>query len=72
LQAENKNVETNHRNFTRTEEQFKLGQISSIEFRQAQLNLLDAQSNLNEAKYEAKNAELRLLQLSGDLLNTTF
>lgn len=72
LQAEYKNVETNERNFARTEEQFKLGQITSIEFRQAQLNLLDAQSNLNEAKYEAKNAELRLLQLTGDLLNVNF
>ena len=72
LKSEEKNVETNKRNFSRTEEQFKLGQITSIEFRQAQVNLLNAQSNLNQAKYDAKNAELRLLQLTGDLLNTTF
>jgi len=72
LKAEDKNVETNKRNFSRTEEQFKLGQITSIEFRQAQVNLLNAQSNLNLAKYDAKNAELKLLQLTGDLLNTEF
>ena len=72
LKTEEKNVETNHRNFSRTEEQFKLGQITSIEFRQAQINLFNAHSNLNQAKYEAKNAELILLQLSGDLLNTSF
>ncbi|REE81937.1 outer membrane protein TolC [Lutibacter oceani] len=72
LQAEEKNVETNKRNFSRTEEQFKLGQITTIEFRQAQINLLNAQSNLNIAKYDAKNAELVLLQLSGELLNTSF
>ncbi|SNR33669.1 TolC family protein [Lutibacter flavus] len=72
LEAEGKNVETNTKNFTRTEEQFKLGQISSIEFRQAQVNLLNAQSNYNSAKYDAKNAELKLLQLSGDLLNIEF
>lgn len=72
LQAEEKNVETNIRNFNRTEEQFKLGQISSIEFRQAQLNLLNAQSNYNQAKYAAKNAEIYILQLSGDILNITF
>ncbi|MBT8316018.1 MAG: TolC family protein [Lutibacter sp.] len=72
LQAEEKNVETNKRNFSRTEEQYKLGQITTIEFRQAQVNLLNAQSNLNIAKYDAKNAELILLQLTGDLLNVEF
>ena len=72
LQAEEKNVETNLRNFSRTEEQYKLGQITSIEFRQAQINLLNAQSSLNQAKYDAKNAELIILQLSGDLLNVEF
>ncbi len=72
LTSEEKNVETNKRNFSRTEEQFKLGQITSIEFRQAQVNLLNAQSNLNQAKYTAKNTELKLLQLTGDLLNTKF
>ncbi len=72
LKAEGKNVETNIRNFSRSEEQFKLGQITSIEFRLAQVNLLNAQSNLNEAKYEAKNAEIYLINLTGDLLNTKF
>ena len=72
LKSEDKNVETNKNNFSRTEEKFKLGQITSIEFRQAQINLLNAQSNLNTAKYDAKNAELNLLQLSGELLNTNF
>ena len=72
LNAEEKNVETNKNNFSRTEEKFKLGQATSIEFRQAQINLLNAQSNLNAAKYDAKNAELILLQLSGELLDTNF
>ncbi len=72
LTSEEKNVETNKQNFSRTEEQFKLGQITSIEFRQAQVNLLNAQSNLNQAKYSAKNAELKLVQLTGNLLNTKF
>ena len=65
-------METNFRNFSRTEEQFELGQITTIEFRQAQINLLNAQSSLNQAKYDAKNAELIILQLSGDLLNLEF
>jgi len=72
VQVEEKNVITNQRNFTRTEEQFKLGQITSIEFRQAQINLLNAQSNLNNATYVAKNAELLILQLSGELLSQEF
>lgn len=72
LAAEEKNVETNKRNFERTQEQFNLGQITTIEFRQAQVNLLNAKSNLYIAKFDAKNAELRLLQLTGDLLNVTF
>jgi len=72
LKAEEKNVETNNVNFSRSEEQFKLGQITSIQFRLAQVNLLNAHSNLNQAKYDAKNAELFLLQLTGDILNTKF
>ena len=62
-------VLTNQNNFERSEEQFKLGRISSIEFRQAQINLLNAQTNKNLAKYDAKLAELQLLQLTGQLLN---
>jgi len=72
LQAEETNVATNQLNFERTEEQYKLGQINSIEFRQAQINLLNAQSNLNTAKFSAKNAELFLLQVSGQLLDYQF
>jgi outer membrane protein TolC len=72
LEAERKNLQTNQRNFERTLEQQKLGQITSIEFRQAQVNLLNAQLNFNRAKYAAKTAELALLQISGDLMNAEF
>lgn len=72
LQAEETNVATNQLNFERTEEQYKLGQINSIEFRQAQVNLLNAQTNYNTAKFAAKNAELFLLQVSGQLLDYNF
>ena len=63
------NVITNLNNFDRSKEQFQLGRITSIEFRQAQINLLNAQTNKNLAKYDAKLAELQLLQLTGQLLN---
>lgn len=63
------NVITNQNNFERSKEQFQLGRITSIEFRQAQINLLNAQTNKNLAKYDAKLAEIQLLQLTGQLLN---
>ena len=63
------NALTNKSNFERSEEQFKLGQVSSIEFRQAQVNLLNAKTIENLAKYDAKLAEYQLLQLAGQLLN---
>ncbi|MET2985137.1 TolC family protein [Aureibaculum conchae] len=72
LQTQEKNVQTNTNNFNRTQERFKLGQVTSIEFRQAQLNLINAKNAKNSAKYDAKLAELQVLQLSGDLLDTAF
>jgi outer membrane protein TolC len=72
LSAEEKNVETNKRNFARSEEQFKLGQIITVEFRLAQVNLLSAINSYNQAKYTAKVAELRLLQLGGNLIGANY
>jgi outer membrane protein len=69
LKAQEQNVITNELNFNRSKERYKLGQITSIDFRQAQINLINAELSRNNAKYIAKNAELRLLQFSGELLN---
>ncbi len=69
FKIQEQNVLTNRNNFERSREQFQLGRITSIEFRQAQINLLNAQTNKNLAKYDAKLAELQLLQLTGQLLN---
>ncbi|MBT8244016.1 MAG: TolC family protein [Winogradskyella sp.] len=66
------NIKTAKNNFERTEEKFKLGQVTSIEFRQAQLNLLNAELSRNQAKYQAKLAEVLVLQVSGELLNVEF
>lgn len=67
-----KNIRTAENNFERTHEKFKLGQVNSIEFRQAQLNLLNAELSRNEAKFAAKLSELEILQISGELLNVQF
>lgn len=70
--VQEENVATNLDNFNRTQEQYKLGQVTSIEFRQAQINLLNARTSLNLAKYDAKLAELELLRLTGQLLNIEY
>ncbi len=67
INVQAKNVETNQNNFARTKEKFNLGQINSITFRQAQINLLNAQTIFNKSKFDAKLSELQLLQLSGRL-----
>lgn len=72
LQVQEKNLQTNQNNFKRTDERYKLGQVTSIEFRQAQLNLLNAELAKSQAKYNAKLAELQMLQISGQLLNVDF
>ncbi len=70
FQLQEQNVTTATNNYSRSNEQYKLGQITSVELRQAQLNLLNAETSKNLAKYNAKLAELELLQLTGQLLNT--
>ncbi len=72
LEVQEKNLQTNQNNFKRTDERYKLGQVTSIEFRQAQLNLLNAELAKSQAKYNAKLAELQMLQISGQLLNVDF
>jgi outer membrane protein TolC len=66
------NIITSQNNFDRTQEKFKIGQATSIEFRQAQQNLRNSELSRNQAKYDAKLAELAVLQLSGELLNVNF
>ncbi|MFT5724294.1 MAG: outer membrane protein [Bacteroidia bacterium] len=68
LNTEINNLKTAELNVTRASEQLKLGQISSIEFRQAQLSLLASKNRINAAKFNLKKAEYQLLRLTGDLV----
>lgn len=68
IAIQTQNLETNKTNFIRTDEKYKIGQVNSIFFRQAQVNLLNAENQLNIAKYNAKVSELNLVRLSGKLL----
>lgn len=69
LEKQELNVETAELNFERTEEAFELGQVSNTEFREAQLNLLEANQELIDLEINAKLSEVQLLQLSGQLLD---
>ncbi len=72
LKTQESNVLTAKNNFERTQERYQLGQVTSIEFRQAQMNFISSKAALNNAKFDAKLIEIQLLQLSGDILNVTF
>ncbi|MFY0594456.1 TolC family protein [Roseivirga sp.] len=72
VRAQVNNLKTNQLNFERTQEQFKLGRVTSIDFRTAQSNLLNARINLIQARYDAKLAELTLFQLIGQIQQATF
>jgi outer membrane protein TolC len=65
---EKENVETAELNVQRAREQLKLGQITSVEFRQAQLNLLASKNRINSAQFNLKKAEYQLIRLSGGLV----
>lgn len=68
LKAQADNVATAKDNFTRSEESYKNGQITSVAFRQAQVNLLNAKQALSKATYDAKNAEFAVLAMMGTLV----
>jgi outer membrane protein len=68
LQLEKRNLNAAELNFRRTEELFNLGQVTNTQFREAQLNLIRALSNISSAKYTAKLNEIELLRLSGVLI----
>ncbi len=72
VNAQKRNLEANQQNFERTEEQYRLGQITSLDFRTAQSNLLNAQTNYIDARYEAKLAELLIYQLAGKIQEAEF
>ncbi len=55
-------------NFEQTKEMFKLGRVTSIEFRTAQQNMLNVANNYNDARFNAKVSEYNLMQITGELL----
>ncbi len=68
IELEQENLQFTKQSLDIALERFRLGTINSVELREAQLSLLNAENRLIIAQIEAKNAETELLRLSGDLL----
>lgn len=62
-------VGTARLNFERTNELFRSGQLTGLQFRQAQLDLANAERMAVVAGFDAKVAELTLLRSSGGLFS---
>ena len=69
LEMERQNLQTAERNFERSQELYQLGQISSVELRQAQLALQRSENAINNAEFLLKTAETELLLLSGRIMD---
>lgn len=65
--VEAKNVEIAKQNLEITLVKFKIGTITTLEFRTAQQNYLDAQVRYSNAQYQAKLNEISLKELTGNL-----
>lgn len=68
IELEQKSLAAASLNFESTAERYKLGQVSNVDFRTAQLNLIQTQNRLNDLRYTAKLAETEILRLSGELV----
>lgn len=70
IELENINVQTAQLNFERTKELFELGKVTNTQFRDAQLNLVRAKTQIANANYLLKLSELDLIRISGTLLQS--
>lgn len=66
LELEKLNLSTAESNLERAESSFEYGTISSVEFREAQLNLIRAKNRIISAEVSLKRTEAELLLLKGD------
>ncbi len=67
LQLQQKSLQAAQLNFDQTKEQYDLGQANNTQFREAQLNLIRVQNQLNDLRYDTKLFEIELQRLTGEL-----
>jgi len=68
LSLEKENLITANEHYEIAIERYKLGDLSGIELREAQNNLLNAEERQSIAEYNTKLCEISLFQLSGQIL----
>lgn len=68
LELEMQNEEVAQLNFERSQDLFKNGSISSLQFRQAQLNVLQVSNRANNISYAIKVYEYQLLRMTNELV----
>jgi len=67
MQLEEKNEAIAKQNLDITLEKFRIGTITPIEFRTAQLNYINAKVRNTNAQLQAKLSEISLKELAGNL-----
>ena len=65
---EKENLVAAHENYRIAIDRYKLGELSGIELREAQISLLEAEERQSIAEYSTKICEISLLQLSGQII----
>ncbi|MBS4013257.1 MAG: TolC family protein [Bacteroidetes bacterium] len=69
LELETQNLEVARENLDIAFERYRLGALSGFELREVQKNLLEAEERMLSIQYQAKMAEISLLQISGKILD---
>ncbi len=69
LEQQQSSVQLAHDAMELAKTRLELGQINNLEYRETQTNLLHAEQQLIQQAYNLKIAELKLLQISGQLVN---
>ncbi|HKO77604.1 MAG TPA: TolC family protein [Flavobacterium sp.] len=67
IDLEANNTAISKQNLEITAEKFKIGTITSVEFRAAQLNYINSRIRLSSAQFQAKLSEITLRELAGTL-----
>lgn len=70
IEIEKSNLEVARENEEIALERYQLGNYTSLELREAQINAVQAESRLINAAFSTKLAEIELLRLSGNLIQT--
>ena len=68
ITLQEQNYETASENLNIALEKYKLGNLSGLDLRDVQKSLLDARESLLSIQYQAKLAEISLLQISGRIM----